>query len=174
MPPLSDDWLALNDDALFAQCSFETTRGSGPGGQHRNKTASGVRLVHRPSGVMAQAFERRSQHENRAVALSRLRQAIALQVRSRLELDGYEASGPLRAILPDAKPQQLGPSNDRYWQGMRELLDLFAEIGGSVADTAAVLGMTTGALSRVLLRDGAVMAAVNQLRQERGLPPLRR
>ena len=44
----------------------------GPGGQHRNKVASGVRLLHRPSGVVVAATERRSQAANREVAFERL------------------------------------------------------------------------------------------------------
>ena len=44
----------------------------GPGGQHRNKVASGVRLLHRPSGVVVAATERRSQSANREVAFERL------------------------------------------------------------------------------------------------------
>jgi protein subunit release factor B len=44
----------------------------GPGGQHRNKVASGVRLLHRPSGIVVAATERRSQAANREVAFARL------------------------------------------------------------------------------------------------------
>jgi protein subunit release factor B len=44
----------------------------GPGGQHRNKVATGVRLSHRPSGLVVTATERRSQSANREAALVRL------------------------------------------------------------------------------------------------------
>jgi protein subunit release factor B len=44
----------------------------GPGGQHRNKVATGVRLTHRPSGLVVTATERRSQSANREAALVRL------------------------------------------------------------------------------------------------------
>jgi protein subunit release factor B len=44
----------------------------GPGGQHRNKVATGVRLTHRPSGLTVTATERRSQAVNREVAFARL------------------------------------------------------------------------------------------------------
>ncbi|NTU86411.1 MAG: peptide chain release factor-like protein, partial [Chloroflexales bacterium] len=45
---------------------------SGPGGQHRNRNATGVRLVHRPSGIVVTATERRSQAANLEVAFARL------------------------------------------------------------------------------------------------------
>jgi ribosome-associated protein len=45
--------------------------GGGPGGQHRNKTESAVRLLHRPTGVVVTATERRSQGQNRGATLER-------------------------------------------------------------------------------------------------------
>jgi protein subunit release factor B len=50
---------------------------SGPGGQHRNRNATGVRLVHRPSGLVATATERRSQAANLEVAYERLARRLA-------------------------------------------------------------------------------------------------
>jgi protein subunit release factor B len=48
----------------------------GPGGQHRNKVATGVRLIHRPSGVVVTATERRSQAANREMAFVRLAERL--------------------------------------------------------------------------------------------------
>ena len=47
-------------------------KSSGPGGQHKNKTESAVRLTHLPSGITVTASERRSQFQNREAALERL------------------------------------------------------------------------------------------------------
>jgi protein subunit release factor B len=68
---------SLTDDALLAECEVSFFIGSGPGGQHRNKTASAVRLTHRPTQLTVTATERRSQAQNRGVALDRLRELLA-------------------------------------------------------------------------------------------------
>ncbi len=47
-------------------------KGSGPGGQNRNKRMSGVRIKHLPTGIVVTATERRSQEQNRSAALERL------------------------------------------------------------------------------------------------------
>lgn len=51
---------------------WRATRGSGAGGQHRNKTSSAIDLVHVPSGVAVHCESQRSQHQNRSVAHERL------------------------------------------------------------------------------------------------------
>src|SRR5437588_5804913 len=79
-----DQWTALTDAQLLAQCEVDTYRASGPGGQKRNKTSSAVRLRHPPSGLVVIAEESRSQHENRDRALRRLRRALYLKVRDEL------------------------------------------------------------------------------------------
>jgi ribosome-associated protein len=68
--------LALDDEALLKACDVEYFIASGPGGQHRNKTASGVRLTHPPTELSVSATERRSQVLNKSVALDRLRQGL--------------------------------------------------------------------------------------------------
>jgi len=72
----------LSDEALLAQCELGTGRTGGPGGQNRNKVETLVELMHRPTGVQAHAGERRSQIENKRVALRRLRLALAVEVRT--------------------------------------------------------------------------------------------
>lgn len=70
---MSDPTVELDDDALLGQCEVENLRASGPGGQHRNKTETAIRLKHLPTGLVAGASERRSRQQNLGVALERLR-----------------------------------------------------------------------------------------------------
>lgn len=65
--------LALSEEALRLECDEQFFIASGPGGQHRNTTESGVRLIHKPTGVTVTATERRSQLQNRGEAMERLR-----------------------------------------------------------------------------------------------------
>lgn len=57
---------------LESVCELSFVRGSGPGGQHRNKVETGVRLVHPPSGVVVVSTDNRSQLKNRESAFERL------------------------------------------------------------------------------------------------------
>ncbi|HEX4382909.1 MAG TPA: peptide chain release factor-like protein [Myxococcales bacterium] len=70
------DFHHLPDEALLAQCDMQTHRGSGPGGQHRNTTDTAVRLVHKPTGVVAEGKDQRSQLSNIRAALGRLREKL--------------------------------------------------------------------------------------------------
>ena len=77
----------LRDEQLLANCSMQTTRRSGPGGQHRNKVETAVIFTHIPTGIRAEANESRSQAENRQSALFRLRQTLAERLRFSVEPD---------------------------------------------------------------------------------------
>ncbi len=59
-------------DSLEAICEISFIRAGGPGGQHRNRRETGVRLVHPPSGTQIVATERRSQAQNLEIAFGRL------------------------------------------------------------------------------------------------------
>ena len=166
-----DDWLLSDDAALLRDCRVDTYRASGPGGQKRNKTSSAVRLRHGPSGLMAIAEESRSQHENKARALRRLRMMIALQIRS--EMDGALAAEALQPYLSRAGGIELSARNTRYPALAAMILDVFFARGGRISEAANDLGIRTSQLSRFITADSKLMAAANQIRAAQGLKPLR-
>ena len=69
--------LPESDEELLRECEVETFRASGPGGQHVNKTESAVRLRHLPTGLVVTSRESRSQHQNKAACLLKLRAEVA-------------------------------------------------------------------------------------------------
>lgn len=166
-------YVSLDDQALLAQCVVDTYRASGPGGQKRNKTASAIRLRHAPTGVSANAVESRSQHENKARALKRLRLAIALQVRRSVEIDGYVPSEMLRSCVNRAGKFSIGKRDQRYPSVVWEILDLLFACGVQVSTAAEKLGLSTANFSSVLRNDPAVWRRVNELRKDAGLGSLK-
>jgi protein subunit release factor B len=75
---ISDRPLPYSTDRASLERESEVTFfvAGGPGGQHRNKVATGVRLLHRPSGLIVTATERRSQAANREMAFARLAERL--------------------------------------------------------------------------------------------------
>ncbi len=173
-------WLALSDEELAAQCRVERFRVSGPGGQHRNKTDSAVRLTHEPSGVVGFASERRSQHQNRLVALARLRRNIAIEARTDIDLDMYRLPRTLQRILPRSVQTKLpgkdrvGPKHREFWTGAGPLLDLFNAVRGSTSDCASQIGCSSNQLTKLFASEQHLWAAANAIREQHGLSLLRR
>ena len=81
----------LTDTALLADCRWNISRGSGPGGQKRNKTSNATRLTHLPTGIAVTATEARSLLENKKRALHRLRLKLACDLREPIDLPSFPA-----------------------------------------------------------------------------------
>lgn len=171
--PIWRDFLTLDDAALLAQCDFDRFRASGPGGQKRNVTDSAVRLRHRPSGVSAEANESRSQHENRARALRRLRRAIAVQVRAPVDLGGYSPAPEIEAVRTRDGRVAVGTRDARFLLAIAALFDVLEAAEWRVSDAARAAGVSTAALGRLLAQDAAVWRAANERRRAHGLSALR-
>lgn len=64
-------------DQLETEVEVSVYQASGPGGQHRNRTFSAVRMKHLPTGIVVTAADSRSQLRNRKIALERLQERLA-------------------------------------------------------------------------------------------------
>lgn len=61
-------------------CRVDTFRAGGKGGQHQNKTSSGVRITHKPSGAVGESREHRSQLQNKKAAFRRMAEAAKFKI----------------------------------------------------------------------------------------------
>ena len=122
------------------------------------------------------AEESRSQHENRARALRRMRQALYLQVRAPLpELTeaAIAAHADYREARTNAGRLDLGRKDARFWPAVGVLLDVLEAVEARVADAARLLGISTGNLIDFLESEPKVWQQANLLRTRFGHKPLR-
>jgi hypothetical protein len=155
-------WTNLTDQQLLAQCEVDTYRASGPGGQKRNKTSSAVRLRHPPSGLIVIAEESRSQHENRARALRRMREALFLKLRE-----------PPPEVLTPMGRLALGRKDLRFWPTVGVVLDVLLALEARVSEAAMALGVSTANLVAFLQVCPKVWEQANGLRTQFGHKLLR-
>jgi RF-1 domain len=159
-----------SDSDLISQCEVDTYRASGPGGQKRNKTSSAVRLRHIPTGLIVIAEESRSQHENKAKAVKRLRRTIYLVLRESVNASHPDLlaakDGEGRLSLPSAK-------NTRFWPAAAVVLDILAETQAQVSTAAEMIGTSTANLISFLELDPHLWQEANRLRNVAGLTTLR-
>ena len=161
---------AGSPEQLLAQCDVRRLRRSGPGGQHRNKVETAISLRHLPSGVRAEASERRSQAQNQAVALFRLRVNLALEVRRPCGPD--HVPSPLWQSRLGGRALKVSASHDDFPALLAEALDTLAAADADAKQAARVLGCTPSQLVRLLKLDPRALALVNRWRRERQMHAL--
>ncbi len=106
-------------------------------------------------------------------AIRRLREAIALHVRTDLNLEGYQPSDLLSAcITPDGR-LAVGRRDGRYFSAVREVLDVLAACAMRVSEAAERIGVSTAHLVKFIQTDPKLWERVNQMRAEVGAKLLR-
>ena len=162
---------ALEPTMLLRDCSERRVRRSGPGGQHRNKVETAVVLRHDPTGIEAEASERRSQAENRQVALFRLRIRLAVEIRSP-RTPGQVPSELWRSRCP-AGQIALNPQHADFPTLLAEALDVLVMCDFDLPAAAAALGCTGSQLLKLLKEERPAFERFTRERTTRGLPRLR-
>lgn len=158
-------------EQLLKQCQIRRQRRSGPGGQHRNKVETGVIIRHQPTEIEVSATERRSQEANRLMAIQRLRLALAIHVR---EPVGQESptTDRWRSRCRNGR-LIISAEHEDYPAILAEALDRLVAYDDNLAHASAALQCTASQLTRLVQREPAAIAWVNQRRQTKGLSPLR-
>jgi protein subunit release factor A len=88
----------------------ETYKGSGPGGQYRNKTETGIRITHPPSGAVGQSCDERSQLQNKQTAFERLVKSPKFQKWHKVEVAKRTGA---TALLEQEVDRSMSPNNLR-------------------------------------------------------------
>ena len=118
--PVVDDKIEIEINP--ADLKTDTFRASGAGGQHVNKTESGVRFTHIPTGIVVASTQDRSQHRNRAIAMemlsARLYELELLQARGRAggdrgRQDRHRLGAPDPQLRAAALPAREGSAHRR-------------------------------------------------------------
>lgn len=167
----------LSPDVLLQSCDRRTQRRSGPGGQHRNKTSSGVFLEHRPTGQIGEATERRSQAQNRAISLIRLRMKLAVFVRTPSPLRDSmrtmsEGEAEIRQTYSKS-PLRFAEGNVAGPAVMAMLMDDLWVAGGQPSLVAEAWSVSTSSLVRLLRSHSPAIAMINKIREHHGRRPLK-
>ena len=160
----------LSADQLLQQCQIRRQRRSGPGGQHRNKVETAIVLRHNASGLEAAATERRSQSENRRVALRRLRLRLALRLRTQIGPAEFSARWQDRIV---GNRIQVGPRHEDFPAILADVLDLVCVQGADIRSVARDLPTTSSQIVRFLKLEPKAFELVNAWRSENGLKRLR-
>jgi hypothetical protein len=169
--PGRDHPASLDPERLAAQCDTTRTRRSGPGGQNRNKVETAVVLMHRPSGIGAEASERRTQGENLRAALFRLRLNLALELRRPFEPG--QTPSPLWGARCRAGRIVVSTEHDDFPSLLAEALDALETYEYDVRAAADRLGCTASQLTKLLKSEPRALLRVNERRRLADLHPLK-
>ncbi len=159
-------------DELLKACTIRRSRSGGPGGQHRNRVETAIRITHEPTGLSAGATERRSQEENRKVALERLRIRLALEHRVWPTLRDYRRPEYWNRHVVDSR-LKLNPRNHDYPAILADTLDLLDAANADLEAASLFLGITPSQIIKLLRTQPPALHWLNSHPGRAGKPTLR-
>jgi len=159
---------------LLAQCRLTFSRASGPGGQNRNKVETSVQIEFLPGEVIASASERRTQNENRKVAIQRLRCKLAVEFRS------TDASSPnvdtggsnIWQVYCRNGRIDISESNTDWPAILAEIIESLRAEDWNIGKVALRLGTSSSQLVKLLKKHLPAILLLNAERKLRGQRPL--
>lgn len=158
---------SLETEKLLQDCKIQRTRGSGPGGQHRNKVETAIVVTHLPTGITGQASERRSQHQNQLLAIHRLRLNLAVGYRTP-EADVAKVPSQLWVSRLRARKISVSSEHDDFPAILAEALDVLAINSFEAAAAANSLACSSSQLIKLLAKEPSALEWVNRQRVEQG------
>jgi hypothetical protein len=178
-----DQWLFCDLTELIKDCRVDRYKSSGPGGQHKNKVETAIRVVHKPSGLSACGQQTRSQLRNKTLALRNLRMHIACSYRQPQDLTKLTIPDEIAEYLqpPAASAPQrsnkrklsLASGNWYFWPVVAIVLDVFDSSQGQLSTASTALGISTANLAAFLRSDRHLLQAAQAIRTAHNHTPLR-
>ncbi len=146
-----DEWITMSGEALLKKCEQDFFIASGKGGQHRNRTESAVRLIHKESQISVYDTTSRHREENRKHAIKKLRLAFAFQLRC-----------PPQPQLNFPPPSI---QNETYPLWVAHFLDFFDANHLQISTTAKAIGTSTAQLIKALQKNPMVWQHISELQK---------
>ncbi len=162
---------------LLSQCRLSFSRASGPGGQNRNKVETSVQIEYLPVGILASASERRTQNENRKVALQRLRCKLAVEIRPTEESLAAEHSAKTIFVSEIWKKYcrngrvDIAESNVDWPSILAEVIGVLCRNDWNIGNAAAAFGTSASQLVKLLKKHPPAFSLLNRERKTRGQLP---
>ncbi|MGL4854363.1 MAG: peptide chain release factor family protein [Lentisphaeria bacterium] len=143
----------LTDDILLdQQCLLDFYKSTGNGGQKKNKTSSAVRLIHKITKVESTSGNRRSQKENRIIALRQMKLALASKFRKPFE--GF----------PEKFNFAMNEKNPQFALLVALILDLLVQEEFHLANCAKFAKMSTGQFIKLLHKHDYLWRKICEIR----------